>query len=368
MSRPVQRIMLLTIVCLLLPGMVRAMTLTDAAGRNVEVPDKVSRVICSGPGCLRLLTYLQAQEMAVAVDDIETRRNRFDARPYALANPQFKKLPTFGEFRGHDNPELILTLEPQPQVIFKTYATMGHDPVELQKKTGIPVVILEYGTLGKNKAKFDQALRIMAQVVGKKDRAEEIIAFFDKHIAAIRARTKDVPGDKRPGVYIGGVASKGPHGYQSTEPGYPPFMFLNARNLAYRTGLNGKELRHADVAKEKIVEWNPDYLFLDLSTLQMGEGSSGLDELKNDPAYQSLTAVQENKVIGLLPYNWYTTNYGSVLANAYGAGKILYPELFEDVDPAKMADEIYTFLVGKPVFADMNGLFDGLAYKPVPVK
>ena len=65
----------------------RSQTITDAAGRQVTVPTEVSRVICSGPGALRLLSYLGAQDLIVAVDDIEVKRSRFDARPYALANP-----------------------------------------------------------------------------------------------------------------------------------------------------------------------------------------------------------------------------------------------------------------------------------------
>ena len=40
------------------------------------------------------------------------RRNELDARPYALANPQFKTMPVFGQFRGQDNPEQILSLSP----------------------------------------------------------------------------------------------------------------------------------------------------------------------------------------------------------------------------------------------------------------
>jgi iron complex transport system substrate-binding protein len=89
-------------------------TVVDGAGRKVEVPLHPERVICSGAGYLRLLVYLQAQNLAVAVDDMEKQRPRFEARPYALANPQFKTLPLFGEFRGHDNPELIVSLDPQP--------------------------------------------------------------------------------------------------------------------------------------------------------------------------------------------------------------------------------------------------------------
>ncbi|WP_461209251.1 iron ABC transporter substrate-binding protein [Desulfocurvus sp. DL9XJH121] len=364
----------LSLVCVALlaglalaPRAADARTVADALGRDVEIPARVERVICSGPGCLRLLTYLRSQDMIAGVDDIETRRRMFDARPYALANPQFKKFPVFGGFRGFDDPERILTLEPQPQVILKTYPTMGHDPVELQAKTGIPVVTMNYGDLGAHRKDFYQAVRIMAQVAGKVERGEELIAFFDGHIAELAARTKDIPQDKRPTAFVGGVAHKGPHGYQSTEPGYPPFKFAGINNPAHTAGLKGKDLAHSDVAKEKIVEWNPDILFLDLSTLQIGEGAGGLYELKTDPAYRTLTAVKNNKVYGLLPYNWYSRNFGSILANAYFVGKTAYPDRFRDVDPAAKADEIYAFLVGEPEFARMNELFGGLAFQPVPV-
>lgn len=361
-------VVLLMLVVMMIPVSAVAREIVDSNERKVEVPDVVDRVICSGSGSLRLLTYLQAQSKAVAVDDIESRRRTFDARPYALANQGFKSLPIFGEFRGHDNPELILALEPQPQVVLKTYgSSMGYDPVELQEKTGIPVVVLNYGDLGRLRPHLYQSLRIMGEVVGKKQRAEDVIQFMETQIAELKQRTANIPEQDRPSAYVGGVAFKGPHGYQSTEPAYPPFSFVNARNLAYDKGLSGKELRHSDVAKEKIVEWNPDYLFLDLSTLQMGEKAGGLYELRTDPAYRTLDAVKEGRVYGLLPYNWYSKNYGSILANAFYIGKVLYPNRFVDVDPAAKADEIYSFLVGKPVFNKMSSIFQGLPYQPVPV-
>lgn len=343
----------------------QARVVTDSAGRKVEIPEKVERVICSGPGSLRLLTYLRSQDLIIAVDDIETRRRRFDARPYALANPGFKKYPIFGEFRGFDNPELILSLEKQPQVILKTYATMGHDPVELQEKTGIPVVVLEYGNLGTHREKMFQSLRIMGEVVGKRDRAEQVISFFESAIADLAARTTDVPDSGKKTCFVGGIAYKGPHGFRSTEPGYPPFMFVDAANLAYDESMMGKASRQVTVAKEQLLEWDPDVLFLDLSTLQLEGEASGLWELRNDPALQALTAVQEKKVYGVLPYNWYTKNYGSILADAYFIGKVLYPERFADLEPEAKADEIYEFLVGKAVFDEMNALFKGMAFQPV---
>ena len=343
----------------------RTQTITDAAGRQVTVPIEVSRVICSGPVALRLLSYLGGQNRVVAVDDIEVKRSRFDARPYALANPQFKELPIFGEFRGFDNPELILALPQQPQVIFKTFAAMGHDPVELQEKTGIPTVILEYGNLGTHRDRLANSLRIMGRVLGRDERAEQVIAYFEAAINDLKTRTEAVPDNERPTCFVGGIAYKGPHGFRSTEPGYPPFMFVNAANLAYDKTLLNSASRQVTVAKEKLLQWDPEVLFLDLSTLQLEGEASGFWEIRNDPALKTLSAVQKRKVYGVLPYNWYTKNYGSVLANAYFIGKVLYPDRFKDVQTAAKADEIYEFLVGKPVFNQMNAYFNNMAYKAV---
>jgi iron complex transport system substrate-binding protein len=357
------------LLCLfLLPQIGLGRSIQDAAHRTVEVPESINRCICSGSGCLRLLTYLQAQDKIVAVDSAETKKRAIDARPYALANPEFKQQPLFGEFRGQDNPELILTLNPQPQVIFKTYSSsMGYDPDELQAKTGIPVVVLNYGNLTGLRPELYRSLRLMGTILGVSDRAEKVVGFFDQTIADLQQRVKDLNENEKPSVYLGGVAFKGAHGFQSTEPSYPPFLFVGARNLAATPDAGTRELSNSDVAKEQIVGWDPDILFLDLATLQLGDEAGGLHELRTDPSYRSLKAISQGKVYGLLPYNWYTKNYGSILADAYYIGHLLYPDRFQDIDPKAKADEIFTFLVDAPVFAAMNQMFGGLAFAPVPV-
>ena len=345
----------------------RQITVVDASGREISVPLDPLHVICSGAGSLRLLTYLQAQDRAVAVDDMEGRRPRFDARPYALANPQFAALPLFGEFRGHDNPELIAALDPQPQVIFKTFSLTGTDPLELERQTGIPVVVLDYGDLSSYREAFYTALRTMAAIMAREQRAEEVIAFFETTIADLDGRTADIPQEEKKSCYIGGIAYRGPHGFQSTEPAYPPFMFVNADNVAYAPGGSLAELEHADVAKEQLVFWDPDVLFVDVSTLQSDPRASAVYELQNDPVYTELTAVRSGEVYGVLPYNWYTVNYGSILADSYFAGQVLYPERFRDIEPAAKADEIYEFLVGAAVFQRMNHAFQGLVFTRIPL-
>ncbi len=341
-------------------------TVTDSWGREVTVPEKVTRVICSGSGCLRYLVYLQGQDLAVAVDDMEKSRSMFESRPYYLAHPELKDKPLFGEFRGFDNPELIVALDPAPQVIFKVNGKMGHDPVELQNKTGIPVIILEYGQLGIGKKEMDETLLLMGRVIGKEQRAREVIAFFDGIIGDLAKRTADIPEDERPSCYIGGVAFKGPHGMTSTEPAYPPFMFVNARNIAADPSRKASEqLQQSTFSVESLVSMDPDKIFIDLSTLQGGAEVNALNQLRTEAPYQVLSAVEKGEVYGVLPYNWYSQNQGSILADAYFIGKVLYPERFEDVDPVKKADEIYSFLVGKPVFDRMNEGFGSMVFKKI---
>ncbi len=346
------------------PPAVATQKITDAAGNSVVIPDKIDHIICSGSGCLRLVTYLGAQDLVVGVDDIERRNNKFDARPYALANPQFKNLPVFGGFRGRDTPEKILGLPVLPQVIFKIHGVSGYDPAKLSRKTGIPVITLKYGDLVNNRQDFYQALTILGQALGRQARARQVIGFFDAEIKALEDRTRSVPEAEKKSCFVGGIAFKGPHGFQSTEPRYPPFEFVNARNIA-RPADHAAEPGQSNFSREKILTLDPQVLFLDLSTLQMGSGQGGLYELQNDPVYQGLTAVKNKAVFGVLPYNWYDQNFGSILADSWFVGKILYPDQFSDIEPEQKADGIYTFLLSKPVFQQMNQSFDQQVFKRI---
>ncbi len=340
-------------------------TVTDATGREVTVPEDPERVICSGPGCLRLLTYLQAEERAVAVDDMEGRRPAFDARPYAMANPSLAGLPVFGEFRGQDNPELILSLDPQPQLVFRTYPLMGADPLETESRTGIPVVVVGYGRLWPDRTELYTALRTMGGILDRGERAEEVIAYIDSLVADLQTRTAGLGRGASPSCYVGGIAYRGPHGLQSTEPAYPPLMLLGAGSAALPEDWDQEPPEHADVAREQIVAWDPDIIFVDASTMQSDPQASALYQLSTDPAYSTLSAVRSGEVYCLPPYNWYTKNFGSVLANAYFLGKVLYPERFEDIEPREVADSIYAFLVGEPVFDELDEAFGGMLFDRV---
>lgn len=327
----------------LTPEETSTVTITDALGREVDIPENTEYVICSGAGALRLLTYLEAEDMIVGIERGETTSTASDGKPYSLANPQFATNYTiFGETRGQDDPEKILSLDPLPDVIIKTYSAVGYDPQELQEKTGIPVVVVYNGDLADKREDLDDSFRIIGQTVGKEERAEEVISFFDEALDDLNSRTENVAEEDKPTCYVGGIGrAGGPQGFQSTEATYPPFRFTNALNVAS----SDSDINAADVSKEKIIEWDPDFIFLDLNTIESGDERSGLSVLKSDESYNQLSAVQNGGVYGVLPFNKYATNFGSVVADSYFVGQTLYPDRFEDVDLENKTIGIYTYLV-----------------------
>lgn len=346
------------------PANAAALNIKDASGRSVKVMAPAQRVVCSGAGCLRLLSYLGAQNRVCGVDSSDKNRQPVESRPYAAANPQFQKLPLCGEGRGVDNPELIATIN--PQLIFKVTGGPGPAPQALQTATGIPVVALNYGNLTFGRADLDASLRLMGRIMGRERRAAELIAYLDATERDLQRRTAGLK--TRPSCYVSGLSNAGPHGLQSTDPCFAPFKFANANNVAAGLSTKAKPLSHAVVAKEQIITWDPEVIFLDVASLRLTAGAGALDQLKHDPAYRKLKAVRTGRVYGLLPNNAYNANYECILANAYYVGKVLYPERFKDIDPLKKAEEIATYLNGKPSIASINQQYGNQALRQMNIK
>ncbi|MDD3574433.1 iron ABC transporter substrate-binding protein [Methanospirillum sp.] len=344
-------------------------TITDGYGRTVTIPTDVKEVLCSGSGCLRYLTYLEGQDLIVGVDSIEKEPQVMDSRGYAHLNPQFKEYPLFGEFRGKDDPEKIIGIA--PELIFKTgltgtgtvASTNAEEGDKLSEKTGIPVVMFPYGSLrdSKEQKEMFDSLRLMGDIIGNKDRAEELITYIEETIIDLKSRTNDIPESEVKTAYIGGINYAGAHGIISTEPAYPPFLWVNVKNAAGKMGT-----QHADVAKEAIVDWDPEYLFMDVGTLQL-DNEGGIGELRSDPALQGLSALKEEKVYGVLPYNFYSTNYENILIDAYFIGKAVYPDRFEDVDIKSKGDEIMTMFLGASPLNKINTQYKDMGLTQISI-
>lgn len=315
-------------------------TVTDSAGREVTIPQDVSRIVCVNVGALRYTCYMQAQDLVVGVEDYELEPNL--SRLYSWVNSDvFAGLPIIGN-NGEHYPEAII--EADPDVIILSSLT-DNDADELQRKTGIPVVVVPGSDLTLDDYAYE-TVRIMGEVYNKPERAQELTAYFDSVKADLAERTGDIPDSEKPSVYVAGVSFKGAHGFEGTEANYGPFTLIGADNLANTTGQAGA----FDIDTEQVLVWDPDYIFLDFNGMEL----INADYAERPDFYNSLTAVKEGRLYSQISFRHCATNLETALADAYYAGFVIYPEQFADIDPEAKAAEIYTMLLGSDPTSDLK--------------
>jgi iron complex transport system substrate-binding protein len=318
-------------------------TFKDTLGRVVQVPQEVKRIVALGPGALRLVVFLGASDKVVGVEHAEKEWSP-SGRPYRMAHPELANLPTIGLGGPNPDPNAEGILKVKPDVILATYISPKQAD-ELQYRTGISVVNLSYGALGNfNSEEIFQSLIIAGEVLDRKNRAGELGTYIRKSFEDLRRRTEGIPEKEKPRVYIGALGFKGGHGIESTECEFPPFMAVNARSVI----VNCKGHRFVD--KEFLLKVNPDIIFLDLGNISL----VNQDFNKNRSFYRSLKAFKDEQIYGIFPFNYYTTNVETAIADAYFIGKVLYPERFSGVDCEKKTREIFQFFVGKDVYDAMK--------------
>ena len=339
-------------------------TITDAFGRDVTIPENPEKIAVVGSGSMRYFVYLGIDlDDVCAVDYQDSKLNiqTVNVRPYALANPEILEIPEVGAAKGVvDNEKLLMS---GAEILFMGGASSSNTEVanEIQEKTGIPVVMFYTGNYVTDAEKIQDTLLMLGEILNKEQRAKDLIAYFDAVEADLKKRVAGLSAEET--VYVGGVSYNGVHGLDGTDPTYYPFAVLNIKNAAAEV-TSVSQTGYAQISKEKLLEWDPDFILVDLSTLTAAEGGA-LVELKNDPSYRELTAVKNSMVYTVNPHTSMNVNHETTLANAYFIGKLLYPEQFEDIDPVKKADEIYTFVVGKPIFDLLSANVEGLSYQRV---
>ncbi|MFZ7128335.1 MAG: iron ABC transporter substrate-binding protein [Desulfobacterales bacterium] len=327
---------------------------TDMAGRRVTVTEAPGRIVCIGPGALRLIVYLEAHDRVVGVEDLEKRNP--EGRPYRLAKPELGALPRIGPGGPaviNKKPDLEAVLSVHPDLVFITYMDAPLAD-QVQETLGIPVVVLSYGAFATFDTAVYDAIRIAGKILGREDRAHAVVDYIESLRKDLERRTLGIPADRRPGVYVGGIGYRGAQGIESTEAEYIPFNWVHANNVAGR--IENRIGSHVSMDKELLLRLDPDVLFIDGGGLAL----VAADVTKKPVYYNNLTAFKTRRVHTLLPFNWYTTNIGTALADAYAIGKLLYSDRFADVSLDAKADEIYTFLVGSPVYAMMRGEYGEL--------
>lgn len=326
-------------------------TITDGAGRLVEVPEKVESIVCVGVGALRYTCYMEAADLVVGVEDCE--KEAVISRLYNFVNiEKFRDLPVIGT-NGNPYPEAIIQLAPDVIVMSKSASVEADD---LQAKTGTPVVVVPGSDTTLDQNAYD-TIRILGELYGKQDRATELTDYLKGIGKDLDDRTKDIAEDKKPSVYVGGVSFKGHHGFEGTEAGYGPLALIHAKNLADTTGQSGA----FNIDLEKVLSWDPEIIFVDFNGMTLIKE----DYAKNPAYYNSLTAVQEGKVYSQISFRANASNLETALADAYYAACVIYPDAFADIDPVAKAGEIFEKLLGTNPYDKLKEA--GYEFRPIKI-
>ena len=154
------RFLLMILAVLALP--VQARTVTDSAGRVVEVPDEVTTVFAAGPPASVLAYVLKPEALTGWPRALRPEERAYIAEPY-------RDIPETGRLTGRGgeaNLERVLQIKPDLIVDFgsvrDTYIDLAN---RVQEQTGIPYLLID--------GRFDntaEALRILGEALGVSER------------------------------------------------------------------------------------------------------------------------------------------------------------------------------------------------------
>jgi iron complex transport system substrate-binding protein len=292
------------------PFLGHAQSVTDATGRSLTIPDKVTRVFPAGPPAAIVL-YTLAPDLLLGWP----RANRLQEREFLL--PGVGGRPEVGRITGRGNTaNLEVVLELKPDLILdigSTSATFVSLARRVQEQTGIPYALLD----GRFTA-MPSAYRAVGELVRRPEAGAEFADYTQKAISTITARISDIPREKRPRVYY----ARGPRGLETGLGGSinVETVELLARNVAgdRRGGL-------ATVSIEQVLVWNPDVII----TIDRDFAAY----VWQAPAWSGVAAVRDGRVhlSPKRPFGWVDFPPSvNRLIGLWWLGKILYPERFPE--------------------------------------
>lgn len=287
-----------------------ARTITDSAGRIVEIPDNVTRMFASGPPA-SILVYALKPDVLLGWP----RALRDYERPYIAA--PYRDLPETGRLTGRGgeaNLERVLALKPDLIIDFGSVRGTYIDLADrVQAQIGIPYILID--------GRFDntaEALRLVGEALGVPDRGEALAADVEATFAALETALGAVPEERRPRVYL----ARGPDGLETGLKGSINTEIIEragGRNVADVPGQRGlvqASLEQVIVADpDTIVTWDPTFY----------------DRVWDDPLWQGIAAVKSGRVYlsPTAPFGWVDRppSVNRIMGLKWLAG-VFYPDLW----------------------------------------
>ncbi|PWC22715.1 ABC transporter substrate-binding protein [Brenneria roseae subsp. roseae] len=319
----------------------------DVSGRQVEIKSEVKRIILGEGRQIYLLAAFDTDapfQRVVGWRDDLPKADYDGYLAYENKYPEIKKLPTFGGAKdGTFNVEQALTLKPD-LVLMNLESKAATDEGKLIEKLGslgIPVVFIDFREKPFENA--EKSIHIMGQLLGKPQRADDIIRFRQQQIDIVTERLKNYQAP-RPKVMIDRAG-----GYEDE-----CCMSFGNENFGRMVEVAGGE----NIAKnlipgtfgtlnpEQIISARPDVAIVTGANWKNYNTANGwvgvgpgadqkvalqrLQKLMARPAFKTLP-VATNGNAHAIWHQFYDSPYQFVAIQVMA--KWLHPELFKDIDP-----------------------------------
>ena len=264
---------------------VQARTITDSAGRVVEVPDVVTRVFAAGPPASILVYALRPETLLGwprALRDYE--------KPY-IAEP-WRELPETGRLTGRGggaNLERVLALKPDLIIDFgsvrDTYIDLAN---RVQEQTGFPYLLVN--------GRFEEtaaSIRLVGEALGAPERGEALATDVEATFAELESVLDAVPEEARPRVYM----ARGPDGLETGLKGSINTEIIEragGRNVAEAPGRHGL----VQASPEAVIVANPDTI--------VTWDRNFFARVWLDPLWRGIAAVRNGRVYlsPTAPFGW----------------------------------------------------------------
>ncbi len=309
-----------------------SLTIVDALGREVILPAAPQRIVITGKALFMIADaayiFPQAMDKIIGLGDAGQGSDNF----IQLIDPNYEAKRTLEKDAGA---EAVAALNPD-LVLLKSYlAESVGAPIEA---LGIPVVYIDFET----PEQYARDLAILGKVFGDEARAAEVAAFYQNKVDEIAAAVQDTPKPRVLMLYYkdkdGNVAFNVPSmSWMQTQ-----MVEMAGGEPVWADANLGKGW--TQVTLEQIAAWDADQIFV-ISYFK--PAADVVKSLKADPNWQSIRAVQEDKIYAFAGdlYSWDQPDPRWILGLTWLAGK-LHPDLFPSLDITAEAQNFYQTLYG----------------------
>ncbi|MDD3343893.1 MAG: ABC transporter substrate-binding protein [Sulfurospirillaceae bacterium] len=264
-------------------------TFTDVMGKNITLPEHISRIYGSAPPITFMLYVIDGNQL-VGVNF--PQKNKDNANGEFFLSNYFMSLPILGGWHGNNTPNLEAIINAKPEVIVTwDTALLNEKTLADIKKLAIPALKVNIDD-SKN---YPDVFRYLGKVMHKEERANALASMAQTYLDELKLFVDTIPENERTKVYY----AEGDKGLQTecdisfhSEP-----LMLAGGNLVHKCVQNSV-IGMQEINFEQVMNYAPEVIIV--------QSELFYKTIFTDKKWQSLKAVQNKRVylVPKTPFNW----------------------------------------------------------------